>query len=128
MSKLLTTYHSTPDNLRAHRAEFAEQGYVYLGNLLESAAFTVYAREVIRLKRFSVARDFVMPGMDTVRRLSTVGGTAIKTHASPLSALYSHPEILELVREVVGRGVFECQHKEEFIVANYLLQQGATHG
>lgn len=126
--KLLNAKYGDRRELKALREKFESSGYVYLESLLNSEVFASCFREVMDLKRVAVKRSFIMPGIRTIRRLHTVGGVSIQKNAPQARALYDHSEMLNFLRQVTGGSIFKCRHKEELIVANYLLEPGATHG
>ena len=117
-----------PDALAPLRDEFLAQGYVKLPGLLSSAAFKVLEGEVNEMRSTAVDRSFTMPGAETPRELSTVGGSMIASKFPKWLGLYSHHEIVNLVATLTGGSIYACQHEDEFMVANFLNRRRGTHG
>jgi hypothetical protein len=114
--------------LRPLREEFRRAGYVKLPGLLDVDALAFFGRLADRLGRSATRRSFVMPGVETPRRMSTIGGRRIAEEEPLLATLYSHDEVVSLVRSVVGTEVHRCQHDHEFMVANFMTEHGDSHG
>lgn len=117
-----------PDHLASLRREFLGTGYVYLPQLLIPAAFRELDQQVLQLADLRVRRDFMMPGLATPRKLSTIGGKAIATSAPDLAAFYDAPTLSQLVQAICGSRIYPCRHPSEYLVANFLDAVGSTHG
>lgn len=114
--------------LAAFRDEFLMRGYVKLPGLLSPEAFTVLAREVNLMREIAVDRSFVMPGVETPRELSILGGRVIANRFPRWLGLYAHHEIVDLLTTLTKGPVYACEHEEEFLVANFLNRRRGTHG
>lgn len=117
-----------PDHVARLRASFLARDYVKLPAFLTETAFAVLKAEVLRLESSASARSFVMDGYATPRHLKTIGGSKIAAESPLLSAFYADPGVRAAIEGMAGRRVFACKHPEEFLVANYLTETGATHG
>ena len=109
------------------RRQFRRDCYVRLPGLLRGEAFDFVKAEVDRLESRARDRCFEMDGYKTPRVMKALGGQEILS-ASPLAYIYLHYAIRQLIEEIVGTKIYTCQHPNEYMVVNYLLSQGATHG
>lgn len=122
-----------PDHCREQRhiaelrRQFARDSYVRLPGFLRSEAFAFVKSEVDRLETRARDRCFEMHGYKTPRVMKTLGGQELMG-SSPLAYIYLHDAIRQLIEEIVGTKVYTCQHPNEYMVVNYLLSPGATHG
>lgn len=110
------------------REQFARSGYVKLKSFLNSTALDAFRSEMEELEQLSARRQFEMPGYLTPRRLSVLGGGAIKAQSPFLYSLYHHYAFRTCIESIVGRPVYTCSHPEEYMVANFLHNSGDTHG
>lgn len=110
------------------REQFLRCGYVKLPSFLTPVALEFLKAELERLETSASRRAFEMPGYNTPRSLSVLGGTTIKAQSPLLFGLYHHSALRTCVERVAGRTVYPCQHPEEFMVANLLHRSGDTHG
>jgi hypothetical protein len=108
--------------------EFKRHDYVKLPSLLSHHAFSLVCNEVERLQSFAQRRDFLMPGVDTPRIMMTVGGRRLSSSSSMLANLSVHHQLWNVVGRIVDAPIFPCRHPEEFMVLNYLVAPGNTHG
>ena len=108
--------------------EFAANDYVKLPRLIASQAFTHIRTELEYLRQFAAKRSFIMEEYDTPREMHTLGGLKILKEAPTVWSLYCHHELRNLIQNIAGANVYSCLHPNEFMVANYLLCAGATHG
>jgi len=113
---------------RLLREEFRRSEYVRLPGILDPGALAAITDRVRRLRAKSVRRSFVMPGAETPRRMSTLGGKRIVEEEPSLASLYTRDDILSLLRDITGSEIHPCQHEQEFMVANFLNDQGDSHG
>ncbi|MGY6283727.1 HalD/BesD family halogenase [Methylorubrum extorquens] len=120
------------DNSAAELASLHEQfvryGYVRFPAFLSGSALDLFREEMAKLERLALRRGFDMPGYNTPRRLSVLGGSLIRKHSPDLSGLYHHHAIRSFVERIAGRRIYSCRHPEEFMVANFLQTTGDTHG
>lgn len=115
------------DTLDLHE-RFLRFGYVKLAGFLSGAALEVFRAEMSRLEEVSIRRRFDMPGYDTPRRLSVLGGRVIRQESPALASLYHHHAVRGCIETIVGRPIYSCRHRDEFMVANFLQAAGDTHG
>lgn len=108
--------------------EFASEGYVRLPGLLTPGSFAAVADELLVRVDRARTRDFVMDGYETPRVMSVMGGSFLLRETDLVWSLYSHWELRRLVSTLAGAPIYPCQHQEEFMVANFLLRSGNTHG
>jgi len=113
------------DNLRL---SLAVNRYVKLPGLFSGDPLTALRTELHAVERLAKARDFVMPGYQTPRFMTTVGGQVIKRESAMLRALYGHPDLRELIIRVVGKSVYDCLDVNEWMIATILNAPGNTHG
>ncbi|WP_342150364.1 hypothetical protein [Methylorubrum sp. SB2] len=114
--------------LAALHEQFVRYGYVRLPAFLSGGALAQFRLEMSKLEKVAMRRGFDMPGYDTPRRLSVLGGSLIRKNSSELAGLYYHHAIRSFVERVAGRRIYSCRHPEEFMVANFLQTTGDTHG
>jgi hypothetical protein len=108
---------------------FARHEYVALPGLFSTPqAFATLRAEVARLRQFAAGKNFVMPGYNTPRVMSTVGGRKIRRESPLLTAMYEEGSLSQLVSGIAGRSVFPCHDENEWMVVNWLEGQGETHG
>lgn len=117
-----------PGNIDALAADFGSRGYVKLPGFFTSAAFAFIQGEVARIQAASTRREFTMPGYNTPRRLSVIGGDRIVDESLPLALLYCNSELRAALGRITGDQVFFVRHQAEFMVANYLESVHDTHG
>lgn len=108
--------------------KFAEQGYVNLPNFFTDDYFEILQRESVRLSKIKVERDFVMPGYNTPRLISVIGGKQILKNSFIFSALYLSAEMKSVLSSIISKQIFNVNHDEEFMVVNYLEKASGTHG
>lgn len=118
---------SNSDLLSLHE-QFVRYGYVRLPGFLSGHALDFFRQEMSGLEKISMRRGFDMPGYDTPRRLSVLGGSIIRQRSPEIYGLYHHHAIRGCVERIVGRRIYSCLHPEEFMVANFLQTTGDTHG
>ncbi|SIT43752.1 conserved hypothetical protein [Paraburkholderia ribeironis] len=125
---LITPKIYDPNVLQKMRDDFVRMGYVRFPALVTSRVLDSIKDELVELLQFAVRRNFEMPGYETPRNLSVLGGSIIKSYSPLLYSLYHHYALRSCVESVVGRAIFSCSHPEEFMVANFLHHDGDTHG
>lgn len=124
---LLPDYCGDERRLAELRGRFRRDSYVRLPGLLGGGAFEFVKSEVDRLESLALDRCFEMDGYKTPRVMKALGGKAIMCE-SPLAYIYLHYAIRQLVEGIVGTKIYTCQHPNEYMVVNYLLSPGSTHG
>ncbi|QDL08481.1 hypothetical protein DP113_11710 [Brasilonema octagenarum UFV-E1] len=125
---LLSEKYSQEKILVELQQEFACKGYVKLPSLLNSEAFSFLQAEVKRLEQFVTKRNFTMPGYETPRLMSILGGRRILQESLTLWSLYSNYEVVKLIQAIIGGKIYPCLHGDEFMIMNCLLSNQATHG
>lgn len=110
------------------REQFVRSGYVKLPKFLTSKALQIFKSEMEDMEQIAVRRQFEMPGYSTPRSLSVLGGALIKSQSPILYSLYHHYALRSCIESIVGRPIYTCNHKEEYMVANFLHNSGDTHG
>jgi hypothetical protein len=108
--------------------DFSSRGYVKLPRFFEAEAFSFIKGEVERIQTASTRREFTMPGYNTPRRLSVIGGDRIVDESLALAMLYGNSELRAVIGEITRSPVFFVHHHTEFMVANYLESFEDTHG
>lgn len=73
-------------------------------------------------------RELIMEGYETPRKMSALGGKRILEESPFLWMLYSHYDLRNVIRNIVGVEIYPCRHRKEFMVGNYLASSGSTHG
>lgn len=110
------------------RKEFGIAGNCLIPDFVDHVAVEEMYTLLSQLKESAHTRNFIMPGIETPRRMRTLGGRFISRTLKELVALYYSDEMKRFIESVVGRKVFPCLHPEEFIVVNYLEGRCQTHG
>jgi hypothetical protein len=110
------------------RARFERDLVVVLPCLIDAEVLPALVAEAAALVRDGRRRDFQMPGYETPRKLTAIGGRTITARSPLITSLYSSIEIRNLVAGIVGQAVFECRHCDEFLVLNHLGARDDTHG
>lgn len=126
--ELITPQTFSVTDLLDMREQFARSGYVKLPNFLTSDALQIFKSEMDEMEQIAIRKQFEMPGYNTPRKLSVLGGASIKSQSPLLYSLYHHYALRSCIESIVGRPIYTCNHKEEFMVANFLLNNGDTHG
>jgi len=108
--------------------EFAQNDYVKLPGLMANEAFACIRKELEYLRQFATKRSFIMEEYGTPREMHTLGGLKILQESPTIWSLYCHHELRDLIQNIAGAKVYSCLHPNEFMVANFLLSPGATHG
>lgn len=125
---LVTPASFDPVSLFDMREQFARTGYVKLPKFLSSRASALFKSEMEEMEQMAIRRKFNMPGYQTPRSLSVLGGNLIKSQSPLLYSLYHHYALRSCIESIVGRPIYTCTHPEEFMVANFLHNSGDTHG
>ncbi|WP_320534427.1 HalD/BesD family halogenase [Robbsia andropogonis] len=107
---------------------FVDAGYVKLPNFFTEATRSLIAQELKLIEPTSRRKNFVMPGYETPRRLSVVGGDRILEECFPLAMVYANHDLWATLSSIIGKKLYPVAHPEEFIVANFLLGEDDTHG
>lgn len=108
--------------------QFKRDGYVALPSLFNNEVMDFLKLEVGRLDAHREYRDFIMPGYDSPRNLSVVGGQKILNLSGLLLLLYAHSDVRNLVEGITAEKIYTINNVNEFMVVNYLEGPGHTHG
>ena len=125
---LITPKNFSHIDLLDMRDQFVRSGYVKLPGFLTTQALQIFKAEMEDMEQIAVRRQFEMPGYSTPRSLSVLGGALIKSQSPLLYSLYHHYALRSCIESIVGRPIYTCNHREEFMVANFLHNSGDTHG
>jgi len=108
--------------------EFEEKGFVTMPDFFMAEFFDLVKDESIRLSKMRTEKQFTMPGYETPRFLSVIGGKQILNNSFVFSALYINAEVKSVLSSIVSRSLYTVDHEEEFMVVNFLERSGGTHG
>lgn len=115
-------------SLLSESLAFARDGYVRLPRSFFDPVLSGLQTEVARLRESAHTKDFVMPGYETLRRMSTLGGKDIRRLSPFLCNFYNKQETRSLLSNICGQEVFTCNDENEWQVINWLEGPGETHG
>lgn len=107
---------------------FARHGYVKLPGLISQSTFDALKTEVQNLVKYSVNKNFTMPGYETPRVMTTIGGQQILRHSSMLRCFYEDTELRSILSGIVGSQLFDNCDDNEWCVSTWLNGTGQTHG
>jgi len=107
---------------------FGRHGYVKLQGLLESQTFDLLKNEVQRLSGIAKERNFMMPGYESPRVMTTLGGRQIKESSYLLKSFYDNQQLRSILSGIVGNQLFDCPDENEWCVSTWLNGEGQTHG
>ena len=124
----VTAHYCETEAINQLHSAFAQHRYVRIPNLLNAELIAVLRHELSALEKLKASRDFLMPGHNTPRRMSTIGGSIIRKYSSILVSLYENHHLRSFVSALSGHTVYPCTHPSEFMVANFLENLGDTHG
>jgi len=108
--------------------EYQKKGFVNVTKFFGNNFFRRLESEITSLKNLKIRKDFTMPIYETPRNLSVIGGGVIKDKSQFLNGVYSSSELNSLLRKIIKKNIFKVNHKEEFIVINFLSEDNDTHG
>jgi hypothetical protein len=128
MFNLISSRYRESAALATLRQEFERSGYVRFPGFLEEQALAAIVQAISHVRSKARRRSFMMPGLNTPRQLNTLGGQQIALECPFLAALYFHHELVGIARAISGDEVYRCQHRQEFMVANFLTRAGDCHG
>lgn len=117
-----------PDKINRYRDEFLRRGYTVIRDFLSTEAISLLSREIDELMSGARKRDFSMPGYETPRKLTVIGGQRIMDESRDLLNLYHRHDLRSVIDEVAGQRAYTCTHPEEFMVSNLLNSRADTHG
>ncbi|MEV0322916.1 hypothetical protein ACIBKX_15305 [Streptomyces sp. NPDC050658] len=120
---------SLPSYAPSSTARFAAEGYLRLRSLVPPRLLEELDREVERLEKLAVRRDFAMASMgDSPRHMTTLGGNAIARESVLIPRLYGDVELLGWLGRVADLPVVAVADPLERHVLNVLHRPGDTHG
>lgn len=110
------------------RISFGRNGYVKLPELITPLTFNLLKNEVRKLSKIAKKRNFVMPGYESPRVMTTLGGKQIKENSKLLKSFYDNRELRNILSGIVGSQLFDSHDEKEWCVSNWLNGEGQTHG
>ncbi|PKG37878.1 HalD/BesD family halogenase [Psychromonas sp. Urea-02u-13] len=108
--------------------KFNDNGFVTLPGFFPAEIFSGLQDEAQRIAPARVAKNFTMPGYDTPRQLSVISGEQILRSSFFIPSLYINAEVASALSAITGSKLYNVDHKEEFMVINYLESNASTHG
>ncbi len=116
------------DKVEQYREEYQKHGYVKFKGFINEELIDNMVNDLESVGELSDAKCFTMPGYQTPRKLSVLGGEKILSLIPNLGMLYFHHEIRDFIKLVRGVDVHSVKHVKEFMVVNMLQARGDTHG
>jgi hypothetical protein len=110
------------------KLSLAAERYTKLPGLFSGGILDALKRELSGLQTHAKDRDFTMPGYETPRIMTTIGGQVIRSESDLLKAIYRDAGLRQLVNTLVGRPVYDCLDANEWMIATILNAPGNTHG
>ena len=107
---------------------FQRHSYVHLPGLISEQSMQILREEIASLENHCISRNFIMPELRTPRVMKVLGGGSLVRESKILWALYSHYQLWRVIEGIVDSRIYPCRHPEEFMVANFLVESGQTHG
>ncbi len=127
-SLTISDYYRDPEIISHLSKEFFHNQFVKLPDLFLPAVKKTVQENLQYLHGLRTRKDFIMPGFDTERRMSVVGGSKVINLSLPLIALYGNRDLRETLTKIIGSHIHTVQHAEEFMVVNFLDGEADTHG
>ncbi|GAA1915264.1 hypothetical protein GCM10009837_45210 [Streptomyces durmitorensis] len=120
---------SLPGHVPPLSDHFAAEGYLRLPSLIPPHLLEELTREVERLEKLAVRRDFAMASTDdSPRHMTTLGGHTIARESVLIPRLYGDGELLAWLGAVASLAAVEVADPLERHVLNILHRPGDTHG
>ncbi|MWA09083.1 HalD/BesD family halogenase [Streptomyces sp. BA2] len=120
---------SLPSNTPPLSDHFAAESYLRLPSLIPPPLLEELTREVDRLEKLALRRDFAMASTDgSPRHMTTLGGHTIDRESTLIPCLYRDGELLAWLGRVAALPVAEVADPLERHVLNILHRPGDTHG
>ncbi|MEU5998284.1 hypothetical protein ABZ837_10680 [Streptomyces sp. NPDC047197] len=108
---------------------FAAEGCLRLPSLVPPHLLEELTRDVERLEKLAVRRDFAMAATaDSPRHMTTLGGHTIDRESTLIPRLYRDRELLAWLGDVSSLAAVEVADPLERHVLNILHRPGDTHG
>ena len=127
-TSVISNKYRNQNTINELKATFKNQGYVTLPNFYNEDFFSILQGESTRMEAKRIERNFTMPGYNTPRHLSVIGGKLIFKNSLIFPMLYLNFEIRSMLSSIIGSELYSVNHEEEFMVINYLERKGGTHG
>ncbi|HSX61799.1 MAG TPA: hypothetical protein VLF18_16525 [Tahibacter sp.] len=122
-------YHPSAAQTPALAAHYHRLHHVAFPGFVESGFFAQLREDVDRLLQRSMRRDFLMACMDnSPRRMNVVNGNTIEQLSQWVPAIYTAPELLDFLSEIVGERVLPLTDDIDRYVINQLRQSSDTFG
>lgn len=110
-------------------ARYKSDDFAVMPAFVSSAALTLLQKETHRLISHSIRKDFDMECMDgSLRRMRTLGAPVIDALSTLVPELYYSPDLIALVRNIVGEEVYPLFEDVDRYVLNSLTKPGDTFG
>lgn len=117
-----------PKIINSLHLSFGRNGYVKLPGLISLSTFNFLKIEVQRLSEIARERNFIMPGYESPRVMTTLGGKQIRENSDLLKGFYGNQELRSILSRIVGSQLFDCLDETEWCVSTWLNGEGQTHG
>ncbi|THF56230.1 HalD/BesD family halogenase [Pseudothauera rhizosphaerae] len=127
-SPAIADHYRDPDVLANLHRQLKAKDFVKLPDFLLPSAYDVVAQNLEYLHSQRIRKEFVMPGFNTERRMSVVGGKRVTDLSLQLIALYGNHDLRRTISTIIGAHIHTVCHEEEFMVVNFLDGEADTHG
>lgn len=107
---------------------FSKAGFVSLPNFFTDSVLSLLKEEARKLYCYKVRKNFIMPGYETPRKMSVIGGKSILENSFIFPALYLDKEVKKILSQIANDFIFNINHEEELMVINCLDTKDSTHG
>jgi hypothetical protein len=108
---------------------FVDKCSVLLQNFYQGSALEFLKREVERLAKKMVRRDFIMAETEnTERHMSTLNGKIIEEYSSLIPSIYNDPYLHQFLSGIAGELIYTLDDPGENYVLNMLHKKDDTHG
>ncbi|ODS22544.1 hypothetical protein AB835_13590 [Candidatus Endobugula sertula] len=103
-------------------------GFVKLPKFFTRSVLSLLLDEVYRLYSYRDKKNFIMPGYQSPRIMSVIGGQKIIRNSFIFPAVYVDKELKEILSKITNTPIFNIAHEEELMVINCLEKESSTHG
>lgn len=121
-------YSKNHEKMKLLKEQFSAKGYVKLPGFLSNDVFEAISSDVWKLHRHRTRKDFVMPELNTDRKMSVISGKDVINQSDIIPSLYANHELRSWISYLVGTDVHTVMHNDEFLVLNFLDGKRDTHG